>query len=203
VSEPERIGDILAGRLDGDGQPRPQPTFSLRILLPECSSEKEFTDKVLGCLEPWFKAEREVTGTHAYGQRVRIDAVLQPLDPPGWLDQGPAFGIEFKQPTGNARDRTRLAAQAVDYTFVDWHGYGRLGVFICTPGIGELLAVGGWRDPDFAMAHLLGQFTVGELCDVRFYGWTLLIHGSHRLWPERDGVREARHRTIKPKVGSR
>lgn len=166
------------------------------IPLPHCASEREFATKVLGCLEPWFKIEREVSGTHVFGRRARIDAVLQPHDASGWFDTRPAFGIEFKRfEDPSTRNRMRLAAQAVDYTYVEWNGYGRLGVFMCATGHGVFA--------DSLITHFLGQFTVGELSYLRHYGWTLRIHGHHRLWSEEEGIREARYRTLIPKVGSR
>lgn len=195
----------------------------IRVPLPACASEREFTDKVLGCLEPWFKVEREVTGIHICGDRVRIDAVISPLNPSGFLDPDPAFGVEFKHEPGSMRDRMAHAAQAADYTYVDWRGHGRLGIFMCAPGKGVFPVYmrasttattplkDGWADPNFFAAHLLGQFTVGELCYLGGWSsptyplrkWALLIHGDHILWSAGHGVEEASRRTIRPKVGSR
>jgi len=176
-----------------------------RVPLRRCANEREFAEQVLSRLTPWFKVDEQVYGTHVFGARLRIDAILSPLDPGGWLDPNPAFGIEFKQPDAG-RDEMRLMVQALDYTYVDWDGYGRVDVFICTPGTGLFGGTGGWADPSFVLGHFLGQLGVGELCFLGgkwHRGWTLLIHGHHRLWSEAHGVEEARRRTIRPKVGSR
>jgi hypothetical protein len=176
-----------------------------RTLLPRQASEKEFAKKVIACIEPWFKIEEQVTGTHTLGTYVRIDALARPVDPSGWFDKDPAFGIEFKQLPQDisTRDPMTLAAQAIDYTYVPWLGYGRVGVFMCTPDQGAFPVNGGRGDPNFPIAHLLGQFAVGELCHLKGRGWTLLKHGWHVLWSERYGVEEAKRQTIRPKVGSR
>lgn len=194
-----------------------------RVALPACSNEREFSDKVLACLEPWFKVEREVSGVHVFGKRVRIDAVLSPLNSAEWFDPEPAFGVEFKDAPVSMRDRMLHAAQAVDYTLVDWKGYGRLSIFMCCPGQGVFPVhmrastmdgasiAHGWADPNFFISHFLGQFMVGELCFLGGWSsptyprrkWSLLIHGDHILWSEGHGVEEARRRTIRPKVGSR
>ncbi len=183
------------------------PVGRPRIELRACGSERAFADKVLGCLEPWFKIDREVTGTHPFGQRLRIDAVLQPLDDADWHDPNPAFGVEFKQAPQHTRDSMRLAAQALDYTYVDWVSYGRLGVFMCTPGPGAFPIEG---TESRYLVRLLGQFCVGELGYFARRnetdnggGWALRIHGDHTLWSQDIGAYEAKRRTIRPKVGSR
>jgi hypothetical protein len=175
-----------------------------RVELRRCATERAFADEVLNQLVPWFKIDQQVYGVHPSGQRPRIDAILRPLDPSGWLDPDPALGVEFKQPSSGG-DQMRLIAQALDYTYVNWNNYGRVDVFICTPGTGLFGGTGGWADPSFVLGHLLGQLGIGELCYLgkRHRGWALLIHGHHRLWTEHDGVEEARRRTIRPKVGSR
>lgn len=188
--------------------PATQPTspWRERIALPRQSNEQEFADKVLGCLEPWFKIDRQVRGRHALLEhRPRIDAVLRPLNPAGWKDAEPAFGVEFKHlyGEGSTGGRMKLAAQAIDYSYVDWHGYGRLPIFMCSPGKGVFPVTGGWEDHNYWISHLLGQFTIGELCYLRGYYWTLQMHGYHMIWNSRDGVHEGKHRTIVPKVGSR
>jgi hypothetical protein len=175
------------------------------VPLPRQANEKQFVGKVLGCLEPWFKIEREVHGVYPFlGTYARIDAVLRPLDPTGWFDAEPTFGIEFKQLGSDTRDAMRLAAQSIDYTYVDWNGYGRIGIFMCAPDRGVFPVMGGKEDPNFNLAHLLGQFTVGELCYLRgSRKWALLMHGWHVIWSEGYGIEEGKRRSIIPKVGSR
>ena len=53
------------------------------------------------------------------------------------------------------------------------------------------------------MAHLLGQFGVGELAPMERDGLTLILQGHHRLWSQQRGVLEARRWRLRPRVGSR
>jgi hypothetical protein len=119
--------------------------YPATLILPEPGlflSERGLCEQVLRVLDRWFEIQREVTGSYWNGTRVRIDAVLRPRDPVPWADERPAFGVEFKLPALNVSegDYFHWAAQAVDYTHVEWNGYGRLQVFLCpTPALAVLM----------------------------------------------------------------
>jgi hypothetical protein len=179
--------------------------------LPDYKTESDLADDVLAALDPWFHYKREVRGTHCTGRRLRLDAVLWPRDPQDWKDATPVFGVEFKL-AGTAgyrstKDFTAWAAQAVNYTHVDWDDFGRLMIFACpsvmrhfqTPAIRHAA----WDDPRWLMSRLLWQLGVGELALLKREGWTLLGQGDSVLWSQWKGARVARNWSIKPKVGSR
>lgn len=121
------------------------------LILPELGAfptEQALSDYVLGIMSEWFSIETEVDGRYRGEELTRIDAVLRPLDPSKWADESPAFGIEFKLPKPDAglKDYFKWAAQAVDYTHVDWDGYGRLQVFVCPSPIMAYLSTAKARE---------------------------------------------------------
>lgn len=159
-------------------------------------SEAELASATLAVLERHFAIEREVEGIHCSGQLLRLDAVLRPQDRTGWRDASPAFGVEFKNPArlDSMRDFTSWAAQSVDYTHTQWHGYGRLTIFTCPPISARLDEAGArWT------ARFLGQMNVGEL-GWTLHGWALQVCGE-AIWSQRKGVH--RRWSLIPKVGSR
>jgi hypothetical protein len=165
-------------------------------------SEQDLADRVLAELSEWFHIDREVAGSHYRGRRLRLDAVLRPHDPSLWKDDDPFFGVEFKlcgtQKFQDTKDFTSWSAQAVDYTHVDWDGYGYMKVFMC-PSASRYFS-----DRTAAvMSRLLWQLGVGELAHLVGEGWTLLAQGDHALWSQRRGVFEAKRWSLLPKAGSR
>lgn len=109
--------------------------FYTGLLLPEpghYEDEKQLADSVLTQLASHFEIQREVPGRYPTGQKVRLDAVLRPLDPKPWYDDNPVFGVEFKSGArGGDRDDAAALRQAVDYSYSEFEGYGRLGIFLC------------------------------------------------------------------------
>jgi hypothetical protein len=98
-------------------------------------NEGDLAEQVLSRLEPWFTVSKEVSGAYCDGgRRLRIDAVVQskPVCPP---TRDVTFAIEFKwpNPKQSLHYYTGWVAQAIDYTHVDWDGFGRLMVFTCRP----------------------------------------------------------------------
>lgn len=167
----------------------------------ECrfGTEGDLAAATLATLRPHFTVEREVEGVHCSGQRLRLDAVLRPVEAGPWRDTAPAIGVEFKNPArlDSTRDYTSWAAQCVDYTHTNWNGYGRLTVFTCPP----ITAYSPYADKlrlGF-MQRLLGQMNVGEL-GLTVHGWTLQLNGE-AIWSERKGLHRAW--SLTPKVGSR
>jgi hypothetical protein len=177
-----------------------------RLPLPPFRTEPELATWVLDQLAPSFVVHREIAGTHWSRRRLRLDAVLEPKDPGRWKDDKPALGVEFKladERSFDTRRFTRWAAQAVDYTETEWDGFGRLMIFGC-PSPMRMIASSGWgQEAAGLMAHLLGQFGVGELAPMERDGLTLILQGHHRLWSQHRGVLEARRWSLWPRVGSR
>ncbi|MBC6451286.1 hypothetical protein [Actinokineospora xionganensis] len=104
--------------------------------LPPHTNEDELAEAVLAELDSTFEHQWQVWGTHCSGRRMRVDAVVWPRDPSAWKDDQPVFGIEFKAlelVPFDTKNYTAHAAQAVDYTHVDWDDYGHLIVFTCPP----------------------------------------------------------------------
>jgi hypothetical protein len=184
----------------GEVHPRQPLRMKRRSPLPRFRDEADLAERAIACLAPYFHVQREVQGTHFSGRRLRIDAILRPRDTTGWRDPDPAFGVEFKiahQGGKSTNEFTNWARQAVDYTHTNWDGYGRLPVFACPSIVDTLPGDAGWL-----MAHLLGQFGVGELMPVEKEGWALTVHGDQILWSQRRGPAEAQRRSLHPKVGN-
>lgn len=99
-------------------------------------------DQVLPRLETHFHIHREVTGRHPSGKRLRIDAIVVPRDPSGWARPDIALGIEFKRAVAVGRGQSsRVIRQCLDYTLVEWPGFGSgLPVFYC-PGFEQIEAL--------------------------------------------------------------
>ncbi|MFI7448137.1 hypothetical protein ACIBQX_11620 [Nonomuraea sp. NPDC049714] len=170
-----------------------------RIAPPPAWSEAELAARVLEDLAQSFHVEREVWGSHCSGRQLRIDAVLRPIDDSQWKDDEPVFGLEFKVPDlATTRDFTAWMAQAVDYTHVYWRGYGRLKVFMCPSpfmGLHDMEMPG-------LVCRLLGQLGVGDLCQLPYRGWSLLLH-DEVVWCQKDGPVKAKYWSIRSRVGSR
>lgn len=161
--------------------------------------EDELADKVLARLSPWFDVSREVDGTFCDGtRRLRIDAVVRskPVCPP---HRDVTFGIEFKKPENadGLKYFTGWAAQAIDYTHVDWDGFGRLLVFTCPPVLDNFEAFGRVD----VLERVMGQLGVGQLGLFSGYGLMFTLNG-HRIWSEREGFMR-KNWSLKRKTGSR
>jgi hypothetical protein len=109
------------------------------------------------------------------------------------------FAIEFKWP--NPRQSlhyyTGWVAQAIDYTHVDWGGFGRLMVFTCPPVLDNFEGKGGYN----VLERVLGQLGVGQLGLFAGHGLTFMLNG-HRIWSERDGFMR-KNWSLKRKTGNR
>lgn len=165
------------------------------------TSEARMSGAVLAYLAQWFHVRKQVTGTHWSGKRLRIDAVLRPLDPGPWFDSNPVFGIEFKK-TGyrSLNHYMRWIAQAVDYTETEWDGYGRMSVFTCPTITEDCLYLKNEANA-FFVTRLLGQFRIGELGYTASAGWILRMTGE-AYWSQYRGV-YGPPKSLIPKVGSR
>lgn len=161
--------------------------------------EGDLADRILARLSPWFDVSREVTGTLCDGTRLRIDAIIRsrPVCPPPHKDV--TFGIEFKKPENGdgLKYFTGWVAQAIDYTHVDWDGFGRILVFTCPPVLDNF----GGLDRVDVLERVMGQLGVGQLGLFGGYGLMFVLNG-HRIWSEREGFMR-KNWSLKRKAGSR
>ncbi|WP_392750523.1 hypothetical protein [Streptomyces sp. LN590] len=173
-------------------------------------NEAALSARVLQRLKPFFSIEEEVMGAHCSGKQLRIDAIVRPRIPGKWKSPDIALGLEFKRFTPgdvniSLHDVTGLAAQAIDYTHVEWKGYGRIPVFTC-PGVLQWVGAGRTNGHLDQGAHLygnlLGQLGVGELVLRWNYGLTFVMHDTS-VWSERRGVERGKNWNLKPRAGSR
>ena len=189
----------------------PRPSTSVRgpchsacvnyadLLLPEpgqYANEKQLADAVLGQLAPHFHIQREVPGRYPTGASVRLDAVLRPRDPAPWFDEEPAFGVEFKfpNPFGGYRDDATQIRQAADYTYCEFDGYGRLGIFLCpSPVLGKLQGA-----HDAVSRH---ENLTAEQCSIEYHRkWAAsLWQASGRTYTKAELDAEARSQRWKAK----
>jgi hypothetical protein len=180
-----------------------------QVPMGEFKSEEEMAKVVLRRLEPWFDIEREVRGRHSMGAKCRIDAVITPKNGDKWKRSDVALGIEFKVTAARLyhpglKELTAWTAQAIDYSFAEWDGYGRLPIFLCpSPFSAHKFA----EDPRQAAEHfatgLLSQFSVGSLGLYKRAGLSFVMQGRHRIWSERFGVEHGKRWNVKPRTGHR
>jgi hypothetical protein len=188
--------------------------------------EAQLAQQVIAALHPHFTIATEVWGTHPTGKRLRIDAIAVPRDVALWARPDIALGIEFKAPTDRPderrerKDNAKIISQCIDYSLVEWDGYGRQPIFFC-PGFTETQEddadwfledwdynLGFKRGVGYMMAALMGQNNVGELKHSTHLGWVFLMNGHHRIWSERighrpGGVGEGKRNKLNRSVGSR
>ncbi|GAA3483268.1 hypothetical protein [Streptomyces yanii] len=190
-------------------RPRERHIWSTPLDFTGHRSEAELAERVLERLVPWFFIEDQVQGEYCSGKDLRIDAIIRPRNPEQWQNPDVALGLEFKafncrDSTISAHDVTGLAAQAIDYTHVEWKGYRRVPVFTCP---GALQWLGGNQSGEFNRGaqmyrNLLGQLGVGELLLFWGKGLTLYLSANH-VWNEREGVRRGRNWDLTVRSGSR
>jgi len=191
--------------------PRGRP-YNVEIALTDFTSERQLADRVLARLEPWFIIEREVRGTHCCGSQMRIDAIIRPREARQWADPEVALGLELKLPPKNSGEHayTRWIAQAVDYTHVNWDGFGPCLIFTC-PGSATWLDEHPrsipLSDPNerrevHIAKRMAGQLNVGELVLRWANGLSLLFNGEN-VWSERYDVSKGKYWRLGRKVGSR
>jgi hypothetical protein len=188
--------------------------------------EAQLAHQAINALQSNFTIATEVWGTHPTGKRLRIDAIAVPRDREHWARPNIALGIEFKAPTDRIQDRrerkdkAKIISQCIDYSLVEWDGYGRQPIFFC-PGFAETQEndedwflenwdynLGFKRGVGYMMAALMGQNNVGELKHSMHLGWVFLMNGHHRIWSERmgprpGGVGEGKRNKLNRSIGSR
>lgn len=164
--------------------------------------EKDFSEKVLQDLSPYFNIETQVRGTHFSSTKLIVDAVLTPKDKSKWKDENVCFGIEFKceSKLESIKDNILWINQCIDYADTNWNKYGYIHIFSC-PGIFDKLKRSLKDLP--LWNRLISNMGVGTLENHPRYGWTFYLQDSHRIWSQKDGVISGKHWSLKRKFGRR
>lgn len=178
------------------------------VPLVDFASEAEMAEAVLSRLEPWFYVHREVGGRHPAGAACRIDAVLAPRDTQYWKRPDIALGVEFKalaaREAPGRSDVTSWVAQAIDYTYVTWHNFGRVPIFMCpSPFTRHIFPHESISHIEAFVNGLLGQYGVGFLALHEGTGLSLVMQSTHTIWSERYGVEHGRRWSLLPRAGHR
>lgn len=163
--------------------------------------EKYFVKETLQLLSKHFIIKEQVLGTHFSGARLRIDAILQPVDVKTWKNKNVAFGIEFKSQDklDSTKDKTLWIKQCIDYANTRWDEYGYLYIFSC-PSIFDQLKYA-VKDEGWLWNRILSNLGVGRLDNIKNYGWTFFLQDEHRIWSEKDGVVCGKKWSLKRKFG--
>lgn len=169
-------------------------------------------DRVLSRLSKHFHVEEEVWGTHWSGRRLRIDAVLIPIDDSGWKTKRPRLGVEFKNfrgfdPSFSIKDYTKWWSQCHDYAETKFDGHGHMYVFSYNGFSHYRQRTSNESSAAFAV-RFWGRLGVGELQPTTD-GWPrkqclmFVLHGNTKVWSEVRGVREGSRMSMERKFGSR
>ena len=144
--------------------------------------ESKIANAVCRRLSPHFIIEREVPGVHGpTGKRLRIDAIATPRDTTGWPEPS-SFGIEFKGDDASPTEWGKHVAQALDYTFTEWEGYGRIPIMTCPSAFAKLSGPSGFDIPRY-----FGGMGIGELKCEKYQG-LVFRKSDTRIWSETYGV---------------
>jgi hypothetical protein len=152
-------------------------------------SEAELTELILdelgGC--GWRVLKREALGTHRVsGDRLRVDALLEPPGSEGWHEGSRCFAFEAKRRLPeDATDHAGLVVQAVDYRDTEWDDFGHLPVIVWPEPFGTFL--GGDNPQGGAVARaILSKLRVLPLRWVERHGWWLGLNMT-RVWSAEKG----------------
>lgn len=174
--------------------------------------ESGVKDRILSRLSKHFHVEEEVWGTHWSGKRLRIDAVLIPIDDSQWKTKQPRLGVEFKNfrgfdPSFNIKDYTKWWSQCHDYAETKFDGHGYMYVFSYNGFSHYRQRINNETSAAFAV-RFWGRLGVGELQPTTD-GWPrkqclmFVLHGNTKVWSEVRGVREGGRMSMERKFGSR
>lgn len=174
--------------------------------------EEGVKERILSRLSKHFHIEEEVWGTHWSGKRLRIDAVLTPLDDSGWKTKRPRLGIEFKNfrgfdPSFSIKDYTKWWSQCHDYAETKFDGHGHMYVFSYNGFSHYRQRLSSESLAAFAV-RFWGRLGVGELQPTTD-GWPrkqclmFVLHGTTKIWSEVSGVKEGSRMSMERKFGSR
>lgn len=177
----------------------------------ELGQEKDISERVLDRLSKHFRIEEQVQGMHWSGRRLRIDAIVTPLDDSGWKTKSPSLGIEFKNfrgfnPSFDIKDYTKWWSQCHDYAETDFDGHGYVFVFSYN-GFSHYRQRGKDSLAAFAI-RFWGRLGVGELSLARdgfpSREGLMFSMSDSKVWSEITGPRDgAKNWNMKRKFGSR
>lgn len=169
-------------------------------------------DRVLSRLSKHFHIEEEVWGTHWSGKRLRIDAVLIPIDDSGWKTKRPRLGVEFKNfrsfdPSISIKDYTKWWSQCHDYAETKFDGHGHMYVFSYN-GFSHYRQRTSSKSSAALAVRFWGRLGVGEL-EPTTDGWPrkqclmFVLNGTTKVWSEVSGVKEGSRMSMERKFGNR
>ncbi len=168
------------------------------VPMPRFANEAKLAERVLTILQPYFEIDPEVSADTAQAAYSRSTLYSVTRDP--------AHGRTTNRPSGSSSSwRIKVLSAPVTSpvgaagrrTTRTPTGKGTVHCSFHMPI--TIHASGG--DNGWLMAHLLGQFGVGELAPRHEEGWTLSIHDNHILWSERQGVAAAKRWSLRRKLG--
>jgi hypothetical protein len=166
--------------------------------------ESSVKRKVLDRLSRYFHIHEEVSGTHWSGKRMRIDAIITPIDDSGWKTKSPKLGIEFKNfngfnPSVDIKDYTKWWAQCHDYAETNFDGHGYVQVFSYN-GFSHYRQRASSENVAAFAVRFWGRLGVGEIQPDELL---FVMNGTNKIWSERRGVIDGARIAMDRKFGSR
>lgn len=151
-------------------------------------TEKEFSEHILCRLSTDFWIDREVTGTHFTGRKMRIDAIISPKKSFDWKNQSIAFGIEFKKHHEHISPRviSGMIKQGYDYMHCEFGRFGKVPILLC-PLTSEKWNYAMSTEQSRFVKRVLGDFMIGEITDT-YRGLSIVFKENHVIWDESSGV---------------
>lgn len=160
-------------------------------------NERALSNMILSRLSPFFNIKEEVKGIlttpNGIKEKYRIDAVIAPKDVSEWKNKNIAFGIEFKsiEVSEKMKGIAKLYAQAYNYQFVDWEGFGKIQILICPP------INTGNPETDSYLKRIMAYHNLGELGSIHSRKYLAILYNeTHRIWSENYGVSEGKYRNF-------
>jgi hypothetical protein len=179
--------------------------FAKKYSVYQNINEKEFVNNALLRIEKYFiVAEREFTGKHLAGNKLKIDLIISPKDKTKWKNKDVHFGVEFKSPykLNSVNTQTKFMRQCVDYSYTEFGDYGFIPILsyprfeidehYCDEKSIKLLR------------HFLNAFNVGEMwIDKNYHGLVIMFANSDKIWSEKNGVSRGNLQNFSKKFGSK
>lgn len=167
-------------------------------------AESDIKRSVLSRLSSHFRVFEEVWGTHWSGKRMRIDAILTPLDDSMWKTKSPRLGVEFKNFRAfsggfDLKDYSKWWGQCHDYAETNFDGHGYVPVFSYN-GFSHYAARLKNEVASAFAVRFWGRLGVGELRPEELM---FVMNGSNKIWSERRGVIDGSRISMERKFGSR
>lgn len=158
-------------------------------------SEAQYSKMILDQLEPYFLIDEQVTGIGPHGERVRIDAVITPIDLDLWAKKDVKFGIEFKISKESQGALKRSIEQCERYKFSKFYdGKHHLDLILLCPG--EIEKWGIRKESEYDVFRLIDALSIGM---IKGSGDSLRImcNRDHCQWSKKNGVEEGKINTYK------